>query len=1250
MSIFYRKGGFGMLRGRYVFALCTSRIHNPEVLESVSAFVKEAQKRGYSVLVFNSSLEQNTDGKSNSSCFSVYDLIPFDIVDLIVVMRETIKNRTVTGTISQIAKMRRIPVLSYDGTMEDIPSVYSYSNQAFDEMLEHVFGHHHCKRVDLLTGTRGNYGAECMVMAYREALRKHGLPFEEERVGYGDYWEMPAAKETERLLSLDIPEAIVCVNDEMALAVCAVLQTHGLCVPEDVIVTGADGIVRERYHTPRLTTCVKDYVRLSTVAVDTAELILDGEDVNLDIEIPPVVQISESCGCCVTEQRDQNDAIRRLFRKLQICLNQESEEHWILGDVLERRQQTVVDYLDIMGSHIPEDSCLCLRDCLSPDLEDGVLEHFGQEGELISAVMQQNHEKKLSIIPRSQLIPELEQVLTAGKPVFFNSVYFQNEVYGYYAYYGSNLGEECFKLPKLIHTAGNVIGSSLANARLQAMNARLLAARVRDSLTGMLNLPGVMKVLAERIRAERHEDENLTMVVIGLNRLRQINSIFGRAEGDQALLSLANAITDSIDSDVTAARVGGDEFLIAFFSSHIRMNTADALIGVLKKRLQSYNQVSGKSYTLEISIGRVTSKISAALSPESMLNEAVTIKDASMLNHPEGGDANGADVSEAERALMERVLNENLLTYYFQPIVNAKNGQIFAYEALMRITGGVAVSPLTLLSYAAGAGRLYEIEWLTYNNVLKAVRKQIDAFTDKKIFVNSIPGHFLSDTDFEKLRTQYGDILPQLVVEFTEQAETEGEELRQIQARCIANHMDIAVDDYGTGYSNISNLLRYSPNYVKIDRSLISNIHEEPKKQHFVTNIIDFAHANGFMALAEGVETAEELRAAIRFGADLIQGNYTSLPNEKPLIAIPDRITAQICKFSAGAAKQIMQKTYMPAVGEITFRLPQLDAEHYTDLLISQQETEIIGDFNESSALHIKVRDDTDAHIILRNVRFNAPQQGPAILLGKNCHVTLEFQGDNRMDVGGILVPETSSLHLTGHGNLSIRADDVKAFAVGNDPDYACGDINIDLAGCLNIISNGSQCIGIGAGIGKGQHIIVCGTKLFIEMSGKDGIGIGVLDGNAEIEISGCEADFGLRMAKSTAVGACEGSPKVLCTTASLTVRASGNVVCCVGSSLGGGSYSLKDSAIDAELTGQNILVVGSGDEAPNINMRKTAVTIRAEGNRAMDFGSFESDASLTVVDSDLDINIKSAHALHFAGDPKYRIISGGTLHVAINP
>ena len=179
----------------------------------------------------------------------------------------------------------------------------------------------------------------------------------------------------------------------------------------------------------------------------------------------------------------------------------------------------------------------------------------------------------------------------------------------------------------------------------------------------------------------------------------------------------------------------------------------------------------------------------------------------------------------------------------------------------MRTSGGMKISPLTLLAHATNSNRLYEIEWLTYNNVLKYAAACREQFRGRKIFINSIPGHFLNDADFSRLSEMYGDLLPQLVVEFTEQAETEGEELRMIQERCQKNRMDIAVDDYGTGYSNVTNLLKYSPNYVKIDRGLIANIHEEPKKQHFVTNIIEFAHANGFMALAAAYTQKEYLQS-----------------------------------------------------------------------------------------------------------------------------------------------------------------------------------------------------------------------------------------------------------------------------------------------------------------------------------------------------------------------------------------------------
>ncbi len=1233
-----------MLHDRPVLALCTARIQNEEILESVRAFTDEAQRRGYYVLVFNSSLGVIHSKNSEMSCFASFDLIPLDIVDLIAVMHETIGDQAVSNTIAAVAREHRIPLMCYDGQMEGVPSVFSYPYLAFNSLLDHIFSDHGCKRVNLITGIRGDYGSECMVMAYTDALKKHGLPFEEERVAYGDYWDGPAASAAERFLTVDIPEAIICVNDTMALSVCAVLQEHGLNVPDDVIVTGSDGIVAERYFTPRLTTCARDLVRMSAAALDIAELLMDGEDVDKVTEIPPMVQISESCGCRVTEQRDQNGAIRQILRKLAISAIQEDEESGLFGELMGRKQITVIDYLDVISSHIPDDAALCLRDSLSPDMTEESLSHFADASELMSTASCSRNEKRFSIIARSQLIPNLETVLAAGRCVYITTVYLRDEIYGYYAYYGDNISEECFRLPKFIHTAGNIIGSNLQTARLRYMNERLVSARVRDALTGMLNLHGALRAISERMASDRTERLRLVMIVIGLRKLRQINSIFGHTEGDQALLSLSAAIMDCIDNDIVAARVGGDEFLLAFFESDAENDTAEALIDVLKKRLTSYNQVSGKNYSIEIAVGHISAPVGPALSLDGMLNEAIALKDAEKAGEKSGTpDAGAADPAE-----MDRIISENLIRYFYQPIVSTKTGHIFAYEALMRPQGETVIPPLTLLQYATGKGRLYEIEWLTYYNVLTQLRAQEADFSDKRIFVNSIPGHFMTDADFSKLKEQFGDLLPRLVVEFTEQAETEGEELRQIQTRCAENKMDLAVDDYGTGYSNITNLLRYSPNFVKIDRSLISGIQEDPKKQHFVTNIIEFAHANRFMALAEGVETLEELRAVIRFGADLIQGNYTARPSAVPITEIDDALAALIVKLNAQAAKQFVRKTFMPA-GETSLDLVTLDSEKYTEIYIAQPRIELAGNFDVATGIVLKMKDDLNCHIVLRDVHFVSGSKSPLIRLGRNCRVTLEFQGDNRMDDGGILVPESSTLFLTGRGNLSICVDHTKAFAVGNDADFSCGNISVDMAGILQISTNGDQAIGIGAGTGKGQQISICGTRLFLQMSGPEGVGIGTLDGSAEIELAGCSADFDLNIADGVAIGVNSGTPKIRCNTVDISFSGSGRELTCLGSVSGGGDITLTESAVRTKLSGQRIICAGSGDAAPRISMRSCKADIRLEGTKAVDLGSCEQDAELALVDTDLNIYLRSATAIHLGAGQDACIRTGGSETLDIN-
>ena len=110
--------------------------------------------------------------------------------------------------------------------------------------------------------------------------------------------------------------------------------------------------------------------------------------------------------------------------------------------------------------------------------------------------------------------------------------------------------------------------------------------------------------------------------------------------------------------------------------------------------------------------------------------------------------------------------------------------------------------------------------------------------------------------------------------------------------------VETAVDDYGTGYSNVTNLLRYMPDYVKIDKQLMSGIQDSPQKQHFVKDIIEFSHGNGIMALAEGIETEDELIMALTLGADLIQGYYIAKPDKDLVSSIDPVVLKKIRSIS----------------------------------------------------------------------------------------------------------------------------------------------------------------------------------------------------------------------------------------------------------------------------------------------------------------------------------------------------------------
>lgn len=482
------------------------------------------------------------------------------------------------------------------------------------------------------------------------------------------------------------------------------------------------------------------------------------------------------------------------------------------------------------------------------------------------------------------------------------------------------------------------------------------------------------------------------------------------------------------------------------------------------------------------------------------------------------------DLNESEKRLaakVDKLLNQNLFKYFFQPIVSAKTGEIYSYEALMR-SEMTDVNPLVILKYSEMMGRLDDVERDTFNNILSIMEENIDIIRNKKIFINSIPSVILEENERNDILKRLNRFHDNVVVEITESAEMDEGYFDEFKAGMKKNEIFLALDDYGTGYSNISNLLRYMPKYVKIDRSLITDIQKDLNKQYFVREIIDFCHESDILALAEGVENYLEMEMVIKLGVDLIQGFYTAKPSPEIIDSIDQMVINEILKVNADMDMRKGNNTYTSGRAS-WLSLNALGKEGYNRIVavdsnVTYRDFTLAGTPGHQVEMVLEVHDGFFGNITLENASIFSAKNSPCIVLGENVDLTIVLKGDNLFKNGGILVPESSKLTIKGDGDLRIYLSTGKYFGIGNQVDKKCGEMVFHQDG--EIVINASGRIGVGIGAGMGGDISVERGKYNINLTGEKGVGIGAIEGDVKMHIDSCD----LKIDVSTHMGVCIGS------------------------------------------------------------------------------------------------------------------------------
>ncbi|MDE6025091.1 MAG: EAL domain-containing protein [Lachnospiraceae bacterium] len=1214
----------------------------------IKGFLREAFDCAFDVCIFAMYQKfQDTKVKEQGDS-NIFSLIDCNSFDGFVIMSDTIQTPGVLERIEEVLHQCKKPVICIDRESKYFNTIMTNHYTPAKQLVEHLIEKHGFTDIAYLTGKEFHPHSKQRLQAFLDCMEEHGLPVSKNRVFYGDFWYSSGISVAKQLLHdrEHLPQAVACANDCMAIGLAGELVKGGVRVPEDVAVTGYDVLPEARVGRDTMTSAPVPAEECGAHAVRCITAIFAGEELP---EFNPKVElcIGSSCGCHKETSEEEDESVG-LWDIEGYQESFHSRTNYMASDLLLQTDEygvinTIFSYVHQIkpfdGFHI------CLNtDWMEENASSGCYSEYMHHALGCKESKAGDSRADLSdFFDKKDLIESLFEDDDYPKAYTLTPLYFEKHCFGFAAIgYGqeTHCYEEKYRvwLETVMH---NLEYFRRVNV-LTKENTILKSAQVRDPLTGLYNYKGFvencMDMLGKFVGAKGYVDM-IAIDVLGLNEIGENGTV---QTSNRIIADFAHLVVDNAGNGMSCY-LGNGEFLVTMFSDVDGESYMSTLKEKIEKQLEEYNSQNELGHVLSIIVGGSKEIVQGIEAFENLVNKAVSIKNGNKAKEQRHSQSKLSAEERRNVEIVSDILDNNRLVYHFQPIVDARTGEIFAYEALMRSNTEQFVSPLQILKFAEYLGRLYDVERATFLNVLECIEQHEEEFLGKKIFINSIPGNRLKPEDFEIVKDKLEKYSGKVVIELTEQAELDDNELAEMKADYERAGVETAVDDYGTGYSNVTNLLRYMPNCVKIDRMLLSGIQFSPQKQHFVKEIIEFAHDNNIKTLAEGVETSEELKMVISLGVDLIQGFYTAKPSAEICRYTNHNIQNEIIQYSQLSLEQSGRKVYNAGT-ESSISLVKLVTGRYSQICFGEEkmphrDIKIVGLPGFQANMDIVVKDSFRGRIELQDVDLAKHNNQPGIRLGKDCDVTLVLTGENVLEQGGILVPESSKLTVQGDGDLHIKQIAIDGYGIGNSKNEKHGDLYFEQDGAIEICGNTMH--GVGIGSGYGGNIYINRGKYVLRLSGEEAVGIGSLYSDMNQEINMCEMDFNMTNAVSVGIGSLEGSVNLSISHVGLKASFGGTECTGIGTIKGEKcKICVEQASIDISARSERLCGLGNMYGVADINFESAIYLASVQGKKAIAMGNAPGNANIHVKNSDLVTTVKNNLGVD-VGAEVFEIVNG---------
>jgi diguanylate cyclase (GGDEF)-like protein len=423
--------------------------------------------------------------------------------------------------------------------------------------------------------------------------------------------------------------------------------------------------------------------------------------------------------------------------------------------------------------------------------------------------------------------------------------------------------------------------------RLQWQSEHNAHQAAHDALTGLPNRTLLNDRAGHALALTQRQGSKVAMLLMDLDRFKEINDTLGHQAGDQLLVLVAERLSRTVRESDTVARLGGDEFAVLL--ENATQDSAVEAAGRLTAALRETFHVGGISLDIEASIGIALSHRDQDNVAGLLQRADVAMYQAKQSHQPHALYDADLDVNTPARLTLLGDLRRALQTtdelrLEYQPKISTSTGQVYGVEALLRWDHPVRgpIPPASFIPVVETTGLIDELTFHVLRLALAQQRRWLGQGIELPVAVN-ISARSLLDLRFpervEQLLAQAGIPARALILELTETSMMVNPDAAvAILTRLAEQGIRLAIDDFGTGYSSMSYLKRLPVSELKIDRSFVIDLPLNEDNAVLIQSAVDLGHNLGLNVVAEGVEDEATLQRLREMGCDLAQGYHIRRP------------------------------------------------------------------------------------------------------------------------------------------------------------------------------------------------------------------------------------------------------------------------------------------------------------------------------------------------------------------------------------